>query len=329
MVMKIIQLLVIAFSFVSFNVKGWSQICDNIVPISGSDQTLSPNPTCQDSAVVFTYWFSDSSLDMNGYSQRWMSYNQGLGSNAFQIAIYGPFNTLEEGCTSYSGSLIQTFSSIFDANLGLSVISTGMSLYTANKFYILKISSNNCRDSWKSSYTNIKRTPPEIDTVSCQDCIPKFNPPAGKYVVSAWVKEVNSSTNTNSVYTTSYSHSKIEVYTGGSAPTNTFYPVGNIIDGWQKIEGIFDIQQQGGFSLKLRTDNGWKAYFDDIRIQPFNSSLITYVYDPLTLKLIAELDERNYAKLYEYDEEGKLIRIKKETEKGIMTIQETRENTHH
>jgi hypothetical protein len=47
----------------------------------------------------------------------------------------------------------------------------------------------------------------------------------------------------------------------------------------------------------------------------------------MTLRLMAELDERNYAKLYEYDEEGKLIRVKKETEKGVMTIQENRENS--
>jgi hypothetical protein len=42
---------------------------------------------------------------------------------------------------------------------------------------------------------------------------------------------------------------------------------------------------------------------------------------------VAELDERNYATLYEYDEEGKLIRVKKETEKGIMTIKENKNNT--
>jgi hypothetical protein len=54
--------------------------------------------------------------------------------------------------------------------------------------------------------------------------------------------------------------------------------------------------------------------------------MVTYVYDPVSLRLVAELDERNYAKFYEYDEDGKLIRVKKETEKGIMTIQETREN---
>ena len=54
--------------------------------------------------------------------------------------------------------------------------------------------------------------------------------------------------------------------------------------------------------------------------------MMSYVYDPISLRLMAELDERNYATLYEYDEEGKLIRVKKETEKGIMTIQENRDN---
>jgi hypothetical protein len=43
---------------------------------------------------------------------------------------------------------------------------------------------------------------------------------------------------------------------------------------------------------------------------------------------MAELDENNYATFYEYDLEGGLIRVKKETEKGIFTIQETRSNTY-
>lgn len=53
----------------------------------------------------------------------------------------------------------------------------------------------------------------------------------------------------------------------------------------------------------------------------------SYVYDPLTLRLTAELDEQNYATFYEYDEEGALIRVKKETERGIMTIKESRNNS--
>jgi hypothetical protein len=39
---------------------------------------------------------------------------------------------------------------------------------------------------------------------------------------------------------------------------------------------------------------------------------------------MAELDENNYATFYEYDDEGTLTRVKKETEKGIKTIRETR-----
>ena len=39
---------------------------------------------------------------------------------------------------------------------------------------------------------------------------------------------------------------------------------------------------------------------------------------------MAELDENNYATFYEYDDDGTLIRVKKETERGIKTIKETR-----
>jgi hypothetical protein len=48
------------------------------------------------------------------------------------------------------------------------------------------------------------------------------------------------------------------------------------------------------------------------------------VYSPVNLRLMAELDENNYATFYEYDDEGTLIRLKKETERGIKTIKETR-----
>jgi hypothetical protein len=42
---------------------------------------------------------------------------------------------------------------------------------------------------------------------------------------------------------------------------------------------------------------------------------------------MAELDENNYSTFYEYDDEGNLMRLKKETERGIMTIKETRQHT--
>ena len=40
----------------------------------------------------------------------------------------------------------------------------------------------------------------------------------------------------------------------------------------------------------------------------------------------AALDENNHASFYEYDDELNLVRVKKETERGIVTIQENRQN---
>jgi len=50
----------------------------------------------------------------------------------------------------------------------------------------------------------------------------------------------------------------------------------------------------------------------------------SFVYNPVNLRLMAEQDENNYSTFYEYDDDGTLIRVKKETERGIQTIKETR-----
>jgi hypothetical protein len=65
-------------------------------------------------------------------------------------------------------------------------------------------------------------------------------------------------------------------------------------------------------------------YYDDLRIIPTESNIKTYVYDPDTYRLRAVLDENNFASLYFYDEQGQLFLVKKETEQGIFTIQESR-----
>lgn len=176
---------------------------------------------------------------------------------------------------------------------------------------------------------NIICTPPP-----CSDCIGSFAPiPDSTYIISAWVKEKVAALDIN---TTTYINAKINVgfRTGltsspGSVPIGTpvlMSPTGLIIDGWQKIEQKFKIPA-GAAALKIDLQSTVEANFDDIRVFPFNGSMKSYVYDPLTMRLMAELDERNYATFYEYDEEGKLIRVKKETEKGIMTIKESRNST--
>lgn len=235
------------------------------------------------------------------------------GSTSSTYKLYGPFSTFESGCDQVN-QLVAT---------PLVNVTTGATSHnvTANvvlsQYYILEVSLASCTGS-----ITVK-TPPRMtncsNDINCEDCIGSFQPTAGQYILSAWVKETVS----NNAITT-YTNSKIGVDAG--AGLTWFTPSGQIIDGWQRIEGVFSAGSAGAISIQLSALSN-DVYFDDIRIFPYDGSMMSYVYDPITLRLVAELDERNYAKFYEYDEEGKLIRVKKETEKGIMTIQENRDNS--
>jgi len=160
---------------------------------------------------------------------------------------------------------------------------------------------------------------------TCEECS-SFKPIPGKeYWISAWVKEDRVSQVKQYVN----SSLRLNFYDGSNLTNINFSPTGEIIDGWQRIVGSFKMPYGTiNIGIELVNNNsGVDAYFDDIRIHPYNGSMKSYVYDPETLWLTAELDDNNYATFYEYDKEGKLIRIKKETSKGIMTIQESRSRT--
>ncbi|MDH4472376.1 MAG: PKD domain-containing protein [Fluviicola sp.] len=160
----------------------------------------------------------------------------------------------------------------------------------------------------------------EDDPTQCNQCF-TFRPSANKrYWVSAWVKEIHPS------QVKTYTNTSVNLIFNGTAQSVEFKPTGDIIDGWQRIVGEFTVPV-GTQTIDIRLANAVgsvDAYFDDIRIHPFNGSMKSYVNDPETFWLTAELDDNNYATFYEYDKEGKLIRIKKETANGIMTIQESR-----
>jgi len=151
-----------------------------------------------------------------------------------------------------------------------------------------------------------------------------------KYIISGWVKE------TQTVLPVTYTNSSIVVSVNNPAEIHktTCIPSGAIIDGWQRIIGILEIPPiptlDANATIKIDLNCSGTApncYFDDIRFYPYDGSLKSFVYDEDTQRLMAELDENNYATFYEYDLEGGLIRVKKETEKGIYTIQETRSST--
>lgn len=161
------------------------------------------------------------------------------------------------------------------------------------------------------------------DAIQCEECITSFRPTPGRYMLSAWVKEDFGPLS----HPTSYLNTKIDVKFEGSPTSYSLFPKGQIIDGWQRIEAEIEIPEGAtDIHIDLVAFGIVDSYFDDIRFFPFDGSMMSYVYDPRNLRLMAQLDERNYATLYEYDEEGKLIRVKKETERGIMTIQENRDN---
>lgn len=147
------------------------------------------------------------------------------------------------------------------------------------------------------------------------------------YVFSGWVKQTK--INYDLIDVISYENSFIEIdFDNAPGNLHVLNPSGEIIDGWQKISKTIMIPSTANeINIRLRNTGENLAFFDDIRVHPFNSNLKSFVYDQQTQRLMAELDENNYATFYEYDQEGGLVRVKKETEKGVFTIQETRSST--
>ena len=169
----------------------------------------------------------------------------------------------------------------------------------------------------------------------CEDCY-SFQPePGQEYILSAWAKEETNEqlkTFTNPAITLIFYHNK-QALPQHEIGRVTAIPSGEIIDGWQRIFTKFKIPYSSTSAINNTISIGVElannspsipVYFDDIRVHPLKGSMKSFVYDPETFKLMSELDDNNYATFYEYDNEGGLVRIKKETERGVKTIQETR-----
>lgn len=157
----------------------------------------------------------------------------------------------------------------------------------------------------------------------------EFSPSAGnRYLISAWVKEQAD------CKCDQYENASIQVAFIGAqqneiAARVLLKPSGNIIEGWQRIEEIVTVPADAVkieiyFDAAAKNGNAGIIYFDDWRFLPYHANMKSFVYNAINLRLMAELDENNYASFFEYDDDGTLIRVKKETERGIKTIKETR-----
>ncbi|MGV3597035.1 MAG: hypothetical protein ACO1PI_04155 [Bacteroidota bacterium] len=162
----------------------------------------------------------------------------------------------------------------------------------------------------------------KVDAVDLTDI---FSPSAGgpeKYLLTYWVKAENQAA---ASITIEYDNSPVSATLISTSPT---------IEGWKKYEYLIDLTGVTVtvgkiFDVIIANTAGTDAFFDDIRIHPFEANMKSFVYDNKKLRLMASLDENNYATFFEYDEEGNLVRTKRETERGIITINENRQNIKH
>ncbi len=163
-------------------------------------------------------------------------------------------------------------------------------------------------------------------TNNCCACLPMLKLQEKEYLVSLWYGNNNTLFNGSS-FNPSFSPNLRISYTYNNNDYNIeLQPVGPFIEGWQQYEAKINIPGDlENVTLSLENeDDGTYMYIDDIRIHPWLSNMQSYVYDYQSMRLMATLDDRNYATFYEYDDAGILTRIKRETEKGVMTVQESR-----
>lgn len=141
-----------------------------------------------------------------------------------------------------------------------------------------------------------------------------------KYVVSLWQYIPNGTPPLNAAISIS-----VPGYSNTTLKRKT-----PVIDGWAQYEAILTIPVGNMTLANVNFSGGASSItIDDLRILPVESNMKSYVYDYNNRKLVAVLDENNMATFFEYNHEGKLIRLKKETEKGIITLKESRESLRH
>jgi hypothetical protein len=88
-----------------------------------------------------------------------------------------------------------------------------------------------------------------------------------------------------------------------------------------KVSGLNNTTLAGFSDAK-----GYDLFIDDVRVQPYGSEMKAYVWDDVTRKPLAEFDDRHFAVIYQYNAEGKLMRVLRETERGIRAIEEQHQN---
>lgn len=264
--------------------------------------------------------------------------------------VYPAHFSFEKSLANHSGAtLVSNKSHTGQHSLELTLLTANQSSSLEELHQVVSLRDVSCATS-----------PEHIEIIENGDCVPVFKPGAGNYVISAWIQEDAF----NDLYSYDRTYIEVTALDANQQPcvvqdaddnpiTYKFYPSGNIVDGWQRVFGEFTIHEHCEDCMGAQTDIccvsntctapaylrvtlglegrhggafSYRAYLDDLRIFPADALMSSHVYNPETLKMEATLDENNYATFYEYSLDGALERVKRETEKGVITIQETRQN---
>jgi hypothetical protein len=158
--------------------------------------------------------------------------------------------------------------------------------------------------------------------------------PGRRYLVSGWISREATDVPTfrRAAATNPAVGLQVRLWSGTTEMTSArpqpFEPDGPIIDGWQRIEGVFQMPGSNArVSLEYLSgsDNpGTVAYFDDVRVLQEDGSLETFVYDMASAQMTAQLDENNFATFYGHAPVGRVELIRRETVMGILTQRENR-----
>jgi hypothetical protein len=169
---------------------------------------------------------------------------------------------------------------------------------------------------------------------NCIGCTEPFRPRSDSFFVSLWVASDTSvacGIKPNAALEITFYNQPSGVATQLGAMQQVL-ATGPVIDGWRRIFAKVVVPPANGngaaryFKLNFRkmVGNQGRVYTDDFRIHNTSSNMKSFVYDPVSMRLMAQLDENNYATFYEYDDEGLLVRVKRESDKGVVTVQESR-----
>lgn len=116
---------------------------------------------------------------------------------------------------------------------------------------------------------------------------------------------------------------------GGLEITSTVPQEQKLINGWYLVDLEIPAQmQQFDLEVGVKSATGASVLFDDFRFLPRDASLTTFVYDPVDYKLLFILDNQNLYTMFEYTDQGVLIRTKVESLKAkkLITVGEYASN---